>query len=134
MVQSAPPKLAGRQKVAPERRFTSRIVFRLLPAQYARLSARAESAGLTPNDYARDRALGRVRPSRAVRRLSAGCHEPLEELAQFIRFADQLLPHLEPEFDPASEMGRVIHRARRRFPDPVGTLASLRTLIEEAVG
>lgn len=123
----------GRKKVPSERRYSERIVFRLQPAQYDRLAERAEEHGLCPNDYARDRALGRVRPTRALRRLADECARPLDELAQFVSFADALLPHLEPHFDPESEIGQVIRRARRRFADPASLVTSLRALIEQAV-
>jgi hypothetical protein len=123
----------GRKKVPADRRYSERIVFRLRPAQYDRLAARAEEHGVCPNDYARDRALGRVRPTRALRRLADECVRPLDELAQFARFADALLPHLEPHFDPESEIGRVVRRARRRFPDPPALVATLRALIDQAV-
>ncbi len=128
-----PAKRPGRKKVPYERRYSERVVFRLQPDQYDRLAARAEQLGQEPNDYARDRALGRVRPTRALRRLGDGCTAPLAELAQFVEFAHALLPHLEPHFDPESDLGQVIRRARRRFPDPGSLVGSLRALIEQAV-
>lgn len=127
-----PPALPGRKKVPSQRRFSERVVFRLRPAQYDRLAARAARHGQEPNDFARDRALGRVRPTRALRRLGEECTRPLGELAQFVEFAHALLPHLEPHFDPGSEIGQVVRRARRRFPDPPALVGTLRTLIEEA--
>lgn len=128
-----PAKRPGRKKVPSERRYSERVVFRLQPAQYDRLTTRAEQLGQEPNDYARDRALGRVRPTRAIRRLGEECTAPLAELAHFVEFAHALLPHLEPHFDPESEIGQAIRRARRRFPDPASFVASLRALIEQAV-
>jgi hypothetical protein len=128
-----PAKRPGRKKVAAERRYSERVVFRLQRSQYDRLARRAAEHGQEPNDYARDRALGRVRPTRALVRLGEECTRPLDELAHFVSFADALLPHLEPHFDPESEIGRVIRRARRRFADPASLVGSLRTLIEQAV-
>ncbi|HKP75526.1 MAG TPA: hypothetical protein VJT67_08275 [Longimicrobiaceae bacterium] len=133
MSKPSPAKRPGRKKVPSERRFCERIVFRLKPSQFARLTARAAELGLTPNDYARDRAIGRVRPSRALRRLGDESVHPLDDLAQFVEFAHALLPHLESHFDPASEIGTVVRRARRRFTDPAVHLRALRSLIEQAV-
>jgi hypothetical protein len=126
-------KRPGRKKVPSERRFSVRIVFRLKPSQFDRLAARAADLGLKPNDYARDRALGRHRPSRALRRLAEESGTALDELAQFIEFAHALLPHLEAHFDATSDIGTVVRRARRRFADPVATVDTLRSLIEHAV-
>jgi hypothetical protein len=133
MSTSPPANRPGRKKVPSERRYSERVVFRLQPGQYDRLAARAEQLGQEPNDYARDRALGRVRPTRALQRLGDECTAPLAELAHFVEFAHALLPHLEPHFDSESEIGQVIRRARRRFPDPGSLVGSLRALIEQAV-
>lgn len=88
---------------------------------------------MEPNDFARGRALGRVRPTRAQRRLATECTGPLEETRQFVEFAHALLPHLEAHFAADTELGKVARRARRRFPDPVAQVAALRSLIEQAV-
>lgn len=133
MSKQAPAKRPGRKKVPSERRFSVRIVFRLKPSQFDRLAARAADLGIKPNDYARDRALGRVRPSRALRRLGEESAGALDELSQFVDFAHALLPHLEAQLDPASEIGTVVRRARRRFTDPPAILGALRSLIEQAV-
>lgn len=133
MSEQASPKRPGRKKVPSERRFSERIVFRLKPSQFDRLAARAADLGIKPNDYARDRALGRVRPSRALRRLGEESGDTLDELSQFVEFAHALLPHLEAQLDPASEIGTVVRRARRRFADPPALVATLRSLIEHAV-
>lgn len=133
MSTPSPAKRPGRKKVPSERRFSVRIVFRLKPSQFERLTARAADLGLTPNDYARDRALGRLRPSRALRRLGEESGGALDELGQFVEFAHALLPHLESHLDPASEIGTVVRRARRRFTDPSALVLTLRTLIEQAV-
>jgi hypothetical protein len=133
MSKPSPAKRPGRKKVPSERRFSERIVFRVKPSQFGRLAARAAELGLTPNDYARDRALGRVRPSRALRRLGEESGPALDELAQFVEFAHALLPHLEAHFDAASEIGTVVRRARRRFADPAALVGALRSLIEQAV-
>lgn len=127
------PPQRGRKKVPSQRKYSARIVFRVRPGQYQRLTRRAEALGLKPNDYARDRALGRVRPNRAQRRLASDSPKPLSELAQFVEFAHALLPHLEPHFDPASDLGKVIRRAQKRFSDPAKQLDTLRALIEQAV-
>ncbi|HWK90232.1 MAG TPA: hypothetical protein VNP72_09560 [Longimicrobium sp.] len=128
-----PGKRSGRKKLPPERRYSERIVFRLPPPQYDRLARRAREHGMDPNDYARDRALGRVRPTRAQRRLATDGVEPLEEIGQFVEFAAALLPLLEPHFDAGSELGQLVRRARRRFSEPAAQVARLRSLIEEAV-
>ena len=133
MPTQPPPKRPGRKKVPSERRFSVRIVFRLKPAQFDRLAARAADLGLKPNEYARDRALGRLRPSRTLRRLGEESATALDEVAQFIEFAHALLPHLEAHFDAASEIGTVVRRARRRFADPLAAVDTLRSLIEQAV-
>jgi hypothetical protein len=133
MPTASPAKRSGRKKVPPDRRFSKRVVFRLKPIQYERLARRACALGMEPNDYARDRALGRVRPTRAQHRLATEAAAPLDEIAQFVDFAHALLPHLEAHFDRESEIGKVVRRARRRFPDPASRLAELRTLIEQAV-
>lgn len=88
---------------------------------------------MKPNEYARDRALGRVRPTRAQRLLATEGTEPLEEIARFVDFAHALLPHLEAHFAPDTEFGTLLRRARRRFPDPAARVAALRHLIEQAV-
>jgi hypothetical protein len=129
-----PGKRRGRKKVPTERRYSLRIVFRVLPSQYTRVLRRAEERGQKPNDYARDRALSRVRPTRAQKKLASGASSRLSELAQFVDFAHALLPHLEPHFGPTDELGQVIRRAQGRFPDPAALLKELRTLIEQAVG
>jgi len=123
----------GRKKSPAEKRFSYRIVFRLQPPAYERLAARARERGKEPNDYARDRALGRIRPTQAQRRLAVECGEPLDEITRFIEFAHGLLPHLERQFDASSEVGNVVRQARRRFPDPLSHVTGLRTLIEQAV-
>lgn len=128
-----PAKRTGRNKVPAERKYSERIVFRVRPSQFARLSERAEVLGLNPNDYARDRALGRVRPTRAERRLADESQRPLSELAHFVEFAHALLPHLEPRFDAATDLGQVVRQARKRFPEPATLVETLRTLIEQAV-
>jgi hypothetical protein len=132
MSRQAPTTRPGRKKVPPERRFSARIVFRLKPSQFARLEARAAELGLQPNDYARDRALGRIRPTRALQRLRDESAPALEELAQFAEFAHALLPHLEAHFDAGSEIGTVVRRARRRFTDPPALVGTLRSLIDQA--
>ncbi|HEU0298866.1 MAG TPA: hypothetical protein VFR37_05410 [Longimicrobium sp.] len=133
MQTPTPAKRPGRKKVPTGRRYSERIVFRVRPAQYARLRRRAEELGLNANDYARDRALGRVRATRAQRRLASEGAAALADLSGFVEFAQALLPHLETHFGPADELGQVIRRAQKRFPDPAGLVRELRTLIEQAV-
>lgn len=133
MPTEPPSSRRGRKKLPEARRFCRRVVFRLLPEQYDLLALRADAHGMQPNEYARDRALGRVRPTRAQRRLATEVAEPLEEVAQFVSFAVALLSHLETRLDPAGELGGVVRQARERFSDPVGEVAALRTLIEQAV-
>lgn len=126
------PKRPGRRKVPPARRFSERIVFRLTPSQLARVIRRAAALGLTANHYARDRTLGRVRPSRALRRLAEESPVTLDELARFADFIHALLPHLELHVDPASDLAAAVHLTRERFPDPSRLVEGLRSLIEEA--
>lgn len=134
-MQTPPPaKRRGRKKVATERRYSERIVFRVLPSQYTRLLRRAEELGLKPNDYARDRALKRIRPTRALKKLANEGVRGAADLAQFVEFAHALLPHLESHFGPDDKLGQVIRRAQERFPDPVALVRDLRTLIKQAVG
>lgn len=128
-----PARRPGRKKVPSERRYSERIVFRMRPSQYARLTERAQALGLSPNDYARDRALGRVRPTRAERRLADESQRLLAELAHFVEFAHALLPHLEPHFAADTDLGQLVRRARKRFPEPSTLVETLRTLIEQAV-
>jgi hypothetical protein len=133
MPTDLPSARRGRKKLPEERRFCRRVVFRLLPEQYDLLARRADAHGMQPNEYARDRALGRVRPTRAQRRLANEAAEPLEEVAQFVAFAHALLSHLGTRLDPEGELAGVVRQARERFQDPVCDVAALRTLIGQAV-
>lgn len=112
---------------------TTRLQIRLKPDEFRRVSERAAARDQTPHDYARDRALRRLRPSAAQRLLAEESPACLERLLHYLRTAAKLGVHIAPTLPHGSEHRRAAEMLDEAFDVAEADLETLRRLIRDAV-
>ena len=109
-----------------------RLQIRLRPDESRRVLRRAAERDQSPNDYARDRVLRRLRPTVAQRVMGEKAPECLDRLLHYIREAAKLGLHLAPTLPAGSEPRRAAEMLDQAFDVAEGDIQTLRALIRDA--